>query len=506
MPRSQIPVIDLFAGPGGLSEGFWRTDAFRIQLSIEKDHWAHETLKLRSFFHQFPRLHAPSDYYQLLAGDITTSELYSHYPAEAQAAESEAWLAELGSPPYEARVDERISAVLQNVPDRDWILIGGPPCQAYSLVGRARRRSDPNFEKDPRHTLYRHYLKIIANYQPTVFVMENVTGILTSRLQGKRIFPKICKDLRNPGRALNMNKDTRYRLFSLRADVSDDASVSLWDYVLKAENYGVPQARHRVIIVGVRAEVLVRPGTMMEGQPRSTVWEAIGDLPKLRSKLSKEEDGPVQWATALRAMTEKSWFSDIKSRQVKEKLRANLDLLDSTLQTSGGELRKSGIRSRLRDELRDSRVPVPPNHESTGHMRTDLWRYLYASTFAKVRRRSPTIRDFPLGLWPDHANLTNSGGNPIFSDRFHVQLRNKPSSTVMAHICKDGHYYIHPDPSQCRSLTVREAARLQTFPDDYLFLGPRTEQFRQVGNAVPPLLAQQIANAVYAVFDEHDQT
>src|SRR5450830_149814 len=90
-----------------------------------------------------------------------------------------------------------------------------------------------------------------------------------------------------------------------------------------------------------------------------------------------------------------------------------------------------------RDELRDSRVPVPPSHESTGHMRTALWRYLYASTFAKVCRRSPTIRDFPPDLWPDHANLTNSGGNPIFSDRFHVQLRNKPSSTVMAHIRKD---------------------------------------------------------------------
>ena len=505
MLRSKIPVIDLFAGPGGLSEGFWRTEKYDIRLSIEKNTWAHETLKLRSFFHEFPRSHAPSDYYQLLAGSITPDELYSHHPAEAQVAESAAWLAELGSPPYEALVDKRISSALEDVPDRRWVLIGGPPCQAYSLVGRARRHSDPDFEKDPRHTLYRHYLKIIADYQPMAFVMENVTGILTSRLQGERIFPRICKDLRNPAQALSMNKGTPYHLFSLRGDVSGDVSVSPWDYVLKAEDYGIPQARHRVIIVGVRADVSVRPGVMLEGQPRSTVWDAIGDLPKVRSRLSKGEDGPLQWVDAIRSMTKTSWFRGINGGRLKEELRTNLASLSPALQISGGDLRKSGGRSQLRERLRDSRVSAPPNHESRGHMRSDLWRYMYASTFAKVHRRSPAIPDFPPDLWPNHANLTGSGNNPIFSDRFHVQLRNRPSSTVMAHICKDGHYYIHPDPTQCRSLTVREAARLQTFPDNYLFLGPRTEQFRQVGNAVPPLLAEQIADAVYAVFDGHDQ-
>ena len=503
----KIPTIDLFAGPGGLSEGFWRTGKYDICLSIEKNAWAHETLKLRSFVHQFPYLSAPPEYYQLLAGKTTASELYDHYPDDAKAADLEAWLAELGSPSYPNElIDDRITAVLDNARNRGWILIGGPPCQAYSLVGRARRRSDPDFEKDPRHTLYKQYLRIIAKHRPTVFVMENVTGILTSRLQGEKIFPRICRDLQHPGRALHMNEDTQYKLFSLREDVSDSASASLWDYVLKAENYGIPQARHRVIIVGVRADVSVKPGKMTEVHPGTTVWDVIGDLPQLRSKLSTEEDGPIQWVTALRAMTERSWFGDIKNRQVKEKLCANLQSLSFTLQTSGGGLRKSGARSQLCEMLRDSHVPVPPNHESRGHMRSDLWRYLYASTFAKVCHRSPTIRDFPKGLWPNHTNLDNSGGNPIFGDRFHVQLRNKPSSTVMAHISKDGHYYIHPDPSQCRSLTVREAARLQTFPDNYLFLGPRTEQFRQVGNAVPPLLAQKIADAVYAVFDKYNET
>ena len=507
LTSSKIPTIDLFAGPGGLSEGFWRTGKYDICLSIEKDYWAHETLRLRAFFHQFDRASVPDDYYEFVAGRMSQSELYELHPEEFGKADAEAYHAELGSDAFPKDiVDTRIRAALEASESKEWLLIGGPPCQAYSLVGRARRHKDPEFIKDPKHILYKQYLRIIAEHKPTVFVMENVTGILTSRLQGEKIFPRICKDLQNPGQALNINKDTQYQLFSLREGVSDDASVLAWNYVLKAEDYGIPQARHRVIVVGVRADVAVKPGKMTEVHPGTTVWDVIGDIPKLRSKLSKEEDGSTQWVTALRAMTERSWFGDIKNRQVKEKLCANLQSLSFTLQTSGGGLRKSGARSQLCEMLRDSHVPVPPNHESRGHMRSDLWRYLYASTFAKVCHRSPTIRDFPKGLWPNHTNLDNSGGNPIFGDRFHVQLRNKPSSTVMAHISKDGHYYIHPDPSQCRSLTVREAARLQTFPDNYLFLGPRTEQFRQVGNAVPPLLAQKIADAVYAVFDKYNET
>jgi DNA (cytosine-5)-methyltransferase 1 len=133
-------------------------------------------------------------------------------------------------------------------------------------------------------------------------------------------------------------------------------------------------------------------------------------------------------------------------------------------------------------------------HETREHMASDLGRYLFAAVFGTVRGYSPKAADFPLVLSPDHRNW-HSG---VFNDRFRVQLAEEASTTVTSHISKDGHYFIHPDPIQCRSLTVREAARLQTFPDDYLFLGNRTQQYVQVGNAVPPFLARQIAGLLLA--------
>src|SRR5258708_894591 len=136
------------------------------------------------------------------------------------------------------------------------------------------------------------------------------------------------------------------------------------------------------------------------------------------------------------------------------------------------------------------------NHETRGHITKDLHRYLFAAAFAKIKGRAPLLEDLPKALLPQHKNVQDALKETKFNDRFRVQLANKPSTTVVSHISKDGHYYIHYDPTQCRSLTVREAARLQTFADNYFFEGNRTQQYHQVGNAVPPLLAVKIAKIV----------
>jgi len=135
-------------------------------------------------------------------------------------------------------------------------------------------------------------------------------------------------------------------------------------------------------------------------------------------------------------------------------------------------------------------------------MASDLHRYLFVACYAKVMKRSPELGDFPKPLLPKHKNVLIEDKAKYFDDRFRVQLAHRPPMSITCHIAKDGHYYIHPDPSQCRSFTVREAARVQTFPDNYYFCGTRTAQYRQVGNAVPPLLAEQIARVVLKVLTQ----
>jgi DNA (cytosine-5)-methyltransferase 1 len=143
------------------------------------------------------------------------------------------------------------------------------------------------------------------------------------------------------------------------------------------------------------------------------------------------------------------------------------------------------------------------NHSTREHMPRDLHRYLYAACFAQCYGQSPRLRDFPTDLLPDHDNVHLAlNGHGFFADRFRVQVGDRCATTITSHMAKDGHGFIHPDPKQCRSLTVREAARLQTFPDNYLFCGPRTQKYVQVGNAVPPLLAQGVARIVWTLLQK----
>lgn len=513
--QHSIPVIDLFAGPGGLAEGFSIFQSaigkdFKIGLSVEKDPHAHRTLELRSFFRQFPRGQIPKEYYAYLRHEISRVELFKMYPEEAEAAREEAWCAELGSEGLsEEEIDKRIKKVLGGA--EKWVLIGGPPCQAYSLVGRSRNKGIKGYipEEDHKHFLYREYLKIIAKHWPSVFVMENVKGMLSAKVNGSRIFDHILADLHDPLTALMGDVDGvevgyKYRIYSLAKPISYPVSslqpgFSPTDFLVMSEEYGIPQARHRVILLGVREDAdAAVPQPLMSQEPISAA-RVISDLPKLRSGLSREEDTFERWEERLWEIVDDALFDaiyDAREKDVWDRIGAALSDLEGGEYGRGGEFVPSEVGLRVDDWYHDPKLKGVCNHTTKAHMTSDLHRYLFASSFATVHGRSPTLPDFPKKLWPEHKNVLDAKRSGNFSDRFRVQMESKPSTTIMSHIAKDGHYYIHYDPAQCRSLTVREAARLQTFPDNYFFEGNRTQQYTQVGNAVPPLLAMQIAKIV----------
>ena len=507
-----IPVIDLFAGPGGLGEGFSSITnrngdpLFKIGLSIEKDPNARQTLVLRAFFRQFRRGRAPKEYYDYLAGKFPRSELWARYKAEAKVAESEAWHAELGgdSTPDEL-IDERISETLAG--RRDWLLIGGPPCQAYSVVGRSRvigAEGLAKYEADPRHGLYRHYLRIIRKHRPAVFVMENVKGLLSAKIGQLKTFDRILDDLRDPELAITgkSRSGSEYRLFPLTSHNLDFFEVAKpEDFVVRAEEHGIPQSRHRIIIVGIRGDIIAKPRPLNCRGSALGVEQVIGDLPRVRSGLSRETDSADAWVKVVRSIAGSEWMKPRGGPgKVIREIRAALRDLEQNAGCGAEFIRHRSGPAVLRDWFQDERLHGVTNHSARSHMAADLHRYLFAASFAKATGKTPFLGDFPAAILPEHGNVAESLETKKFKDRFRVQLRDRPATTVVSHISKDGHYFIHYDPTQCRSLTVREAARLQTFPDNYHFEGVRTEQYHQVGNAVPPLLARLIAEVVAEVF------
>jgi DNA (cytosine-5)-methyltransferase 1 len=505
-----IPVIDLFAGPGGLGEGFASLrdsrgrSCFRIALSVEKDAYAHRTLELRAFYRKFVPSAAPQEYYEHLQGKLSREALFAAYPEQAQAAVVEARLAELG-----AGSDQAIhKAIRQALGDAEpWVLVGGPPCQAYSVAGRARNKGVNGYhpDRDSRQTLYVEYLKVIAKFWPAVFIMENVKGLLSAKLDGERVFDRILGDLAEPGRALSNTgtassraPEHTYRVFSL----SPHGKLSAWDpddYIVKAELHGIPQSRHRIFLFGIRGDICHYGPSALAIKNAVHVRQVLRGLPRLRSGLSRIEDSGENWLSTLKDAKERRWMRSalrLGGKATYELLQQTLESLRAPRAHRGGEFVPFEVDVEYeREWFVDERLGGVCNHSTKAHMESDLHRYLYAACFAKAQGDFPRLRDLPADLMPRHSNAPEAAriGYGIFQDRFRVQVANAPASTVTSHIHKDGHYYIHPDPAQCRSLTVREAARLQTFPDNYFFCGPRTEQYKQVGNAVPPLLARDIA-------------
>jgi DNA (cytosine-5)-methyltransferase 1 len=478
----QYAIVDLFAGPGGLAEGFSAFKAkdgkrpFSVRLSVEKDAAAHATLQLRCFLRQF-NSGFPDEYYDFLNGDSLEPDWSQLYPAQWKQAVQESLLLEMGKDDANAALEKRLSALKSSF-GSNTIVIGGPPCQAYSLVGRARNLGNTDYqaEKDPRHQLYEEYIHVLKRLRPAAFVMENVKGMLSSKLRGKPIFARILEDLRSAA------GNDSYRLLALSPQRLASGRLPLEpgpsDFILRTEDFGIPQARHRVIIVGIRNDIAaliderqLNHATMKAHSDQVSVRDVLDGMPVLRSGLSRGDDDPETWRAAM-AVATKAVLASQPDLPREERAVFRAIVTESGLDrkaTKRSATRPNGIGRKcpenLETWLRDDRLKTLRNNETRSHMKSDLARYLFAAACVKVTGYSPKMSDFPQSLAPAHVNWSSGK----FSDRFRVQLADAPSATVTSHISKDGHYFIHPDPRQCRSLTVREAARLQTFPDNYFF-------------------------------------
>jgi DNA (cytosine-5)-methyltransferase 1 len=304
MPK-EFAIVDLFAGPGGLAEGFSSirdkgSRPFRVALSVEKESSAFETLRLRSFFRQFDG-NPPADYYRFLNGEIPEPDWKVRFPAEWRRACQETVKLELGSPAATREIDSRLAQITSSHRD-NVILIGGPPCQAYSLVGRARNKGVEGYQasKDHRHFLYKEYIRILQMLMPAAFVMENVKGLLSSSVDGQRVFDQVLDDLSKVGNG-------SYRLISLAPRSGQSFFKKMvhppaFDFVVRAEDHGIPQSRHRVIIVGIRADVAagldesqIRAALLPQAQLSVMVRDVLNGMPKLRSGLSNGNDSEETW-------------------------------------------------------------------------------------------------------------------------------------------------------------------------------------------------------------------
>lgn len=390
--------IDLFAGCGGFSEGFYNED-FKSLSHVDFDQPCCDTLshRLRSKGYSDDKI-----YRNVICGDITKKETQ----------------------------DRLIKAVNGQEVD---VVVGGPPCQAFSSVGRAQ---DPySMRNDPRNYLFKNYMEILEHFNPKIFVFENVSGLLSAKPNGSYILPEIIRDM------------------SQNYSVCSDKETILLD----SSNYGVPQVRKRVILIGVRKDLKIKSESIYENIKKTnfspemeiknttgglkkylTVRDAISDLPKLKPGEGNEE---IEFKT--------------HSQNEYVKLMRNLNTTKLY------------------------------NHVARKHNENDQERYRILSKNNWQLKDLSDVRPDLVHHDPKH-----------FGNRYTVQNYEKPGRTVVAHLYKDGNLFIHPDHNQSRTFTVREAARIQSFPDDFQFIGSRTNQFKQVGNAVPPLMAQAIAKSI----------
>lgn len=401
MPKKKYTFIDLFAGCGGLSEGFYR-QGFKALAHVEFDHACCETLRTRMKYYGY------KDYdKEVIEYDITSEDILE-------------------------RIDDAVAGRIID------IIIGGPPCQAYSTAGRVR--DGKKMATDPRNYLFESYVKILEHYNPKYFVFENVTGLLSAQVNNAPIFPKVLKAL-----------GKKYK-------VVGDPNVLIHN----TADYGVPQVRKRVIIMGVRKDLAKDPLLLYEDVIK-THWNP--ETPE------NERHG-------------KRHFIDVR------KAIGDLPPVEPGCDASTQEFLYQCNNEFLRRIGKKGIYPLM-DHIARSHNELDRERFQVMIhnhwTFGQLRREMPQYEH-------EHAR--------VFDNSYVVQWWDLPSKTILAHIHKDGFQFIHPDEAQRRTFTVREAARIQSFPDDFEFKGSRGEKYKQIGNAVPPLFAEALAKSIKMNLDD----
>ena len=431
-------VIDLFAGAGGLTEGFLN-EGYKFVAHVEKEYWACETLKTRIMFYYLKEKNDLETYNKYLKASDDYRKIsenrkivFKKYPELEEILEKTVLNKKFGDTKRDKDATD-INEIFKMINDsmkylgekKIDLIIGGPPCQAYSVIGRSRMKEKVN--EDERNYLFYYYRDIVKKYKPKMFIFENVPGIFTAQ-EGK-IFDEISKEFEKIGYILKIGKKEKRE-----------------ENLQEAVNYGVYQTRKRVILFGVK---------------KGLKYD-YPDFTKYAEKFNEK-------------ISTKNAISDLNN-----------------LKDGEGEDRKlikynKPANSEYEEYLRRDSIGIL-NHKARKLNERD--RKIYALAIEKSKKNEKMYySELPKEL-KTHKNEKS------FSDRFKVHGMDEVPHTIVAHISKDGHYNIHPDVKQCRALTVREAARIQSFPDNYLFEGPRTAQYIQVGNVVPPLLSIAIARAL----------
>lgn len=401
MKKDNFTFIDLFAGCGGLSEGFYK-QGFKALTHIEFDHYACKSLRTRMKYYGYAE-----NEISVLEKDIT---------------------------------DDNILTLIENEIKSQTVdlLIGGPPCQAYSSLGRAK--DENGMQDDPRNFLFESYERILSHFKPKVFVFENVTGLLTAKLGNKKIVDIILKKL-----------GQEYKLISNPNEM-----------VLNSCDYGVPQIRKRIILIGVRKDIGLDPQEIYKGIIKTHYNPESSDYEKAKRK---------KFVTVEDAISD---LPSLKAGQGKKKVTHRINKWNEFLES---------IRTKNNNILLD--------HVARNHNDSDKKRYFAMSknkwTFQELLEKRPDL---------------NHLKQRVFGNSYVVQFWDMPARTIIAHLYKDGNQFIHPDSKQERTLTPREAARLQSFPDDFVFEGSKTQQYKQIGNAVPPLMAEAIAKSIKKALSE----